>query len=42
VSIVNAADHAANPAHLDTSTGLDNRKMAFWTFIGSSASSSGR
>jgi cytochrome c oxidase subunit 3/cytochrome o ubiquinol oxidase subunit 3 len=35
VSIVNAADHAANPAHLDTSTGLDNRKMAFWTFIGS-------
>jgi heme/copper-type cytochrome/quinol oxidase subunit 3 len=21
-------------AHLDTSTGLDNRKMAFWTFIG--------
>ena len=35
MSIVNAADHAANPAHLDTSTGLDNRKMAFWTFIGS-------
>jgi len=35
VSIVNAADHPANPAHLDTSTGLDNRKMAFWTFIGS-------
>jgi len=35
VSIVNAADHAAHPAHLDTSTGLDNRKMAFWTFIGS-------
>jgi cytochrome c oxidase subunit 3/cytochrome o ubiquinol oxidase subunit 3 len=35
VSIVNAADHAANPAHLDTSTGLDSRKMAFWTFIGS-------
>jgi cytochrome c oxidase subunit 3/cytochrome o ubiquinol oxidase subunit 3 len=35
VSIVNAADHAASPAHLDTSTGLDNRKMAFWTFIGS-------
>ncbi len=35
MSIVNAADHAASPAHLDTSTGLDNRKMAFWTFIGS-------
>ena len=35
MSIVNAADHPANPAHLDTSTGLDNRKMAFWTFIGS-------
>jgi cytochrome c oxidase subunit III len=35
VSIVNAADHAASPAHLDTSTGLDNRKLAFWTFIGS-------
>jgi cytochrome c oxidase subunit 3/cytochrome o ubiquinol oxidase subunit 3 len=35
VSIVNAADHAADPAHLDTSTGLDSRKMAFWTFIGS-------
>jgi cytochrome c oxidase subunit 3/cytochrome o ubiquinol oxidase subunit 3 len=30
-----AAAHAADPAHLDTSTGLDNRKMAFWTFIGS-------
>ncbi|HVH12173.1 MAG TPA: heme-copper oxidase subunit III [Longimicrobium sp.] len=27
--------HAANPAHLDTSTGLDSRKMAFWGFIGS-------
>ena len=28
--------HAADsPAHLDTTTGLDNRKMAFWTFIGS-------
>ena len=26
--------HAADPAHLDTSTGLDSRKMAFWTFIG--------
>jgi cytochrome c oxidase subunit 3/cytochrome o ubiquinol oxidase subunit 3 len=30
-----AAVHAADPAHLDTATGLDNRKMAFWTFIGS-------
>jgi cytochrome c oxidase subunit 3 len=28
-------EHAADPAHLDTSTGLDNRKLAFWTFIGS-------
>lgn len=28
------AVHAADPAHLDTSTGLDSRKMAFWTFIG--------
>ena len=27
--------HAAHPAHLDTSTGLDSRKMAFWGFIGS-------
>jgi cytochrome c oxidase subunit 3/cytochrome o ubiquinol oxidase subunit 3 len=27
--------HAADPAHLDTSTGVDNRKLAFWTFIGS-------
>lgn len=27
--------HAADPAHIDTSTGLDSRKMAFWTFIGS-------
>lgn len=35
MSIVNAAEHPANPAHLDTSTGLDSRKMAFWTFIGS-------
>lgn len=35
MSIVNAADHSASPAHLDTSTGLDSRKMAFWTFIGS-------
>jgi cytochrome c oxidase subunit III len=26
---------AASPAHVDTSTGLDSRKMAFWTFIGS-------
>ncbi len=30
-----AAGHAAHPGHLDTSTGLDNRKMAFWGFIGS-------
>jgi cytochrome c oxidase subunit III len=29
------APHAAHPAHLDTSTGLDSRKMAFWGFIGS-------
>ena len=29
------AAHAAHPAHIDTSTGLDSRKMAFWTFIGS-------
>ena len=28
------AAHAADPAHIDTSTGLDNRKLAFWTFIG--------
>jgi cytochrome c oxidase subunit 3 len=27
--------HAASPAQIDTSTGLDSRKMAFWTFIGS-------
>jgi cytochrome c oxidase subunit III len=27
--------HAAHPAHIDTSTGLDSRKMAFWVFIGS-------
>lgn len=27
--------HAVETAHLDTSTGLDSRKMAFWTFIGS-------
>ncbi len=27
--------HAADPAHLDTSTGLESRKLAFWTFIGS-------
>lgn len=27
--------HAADPAHLDTSTGLDSRKLAFWVFIGS-------
>lgn len=35
MSIVNAAEQSAHPAHLDTSTGLDSRKMAFWTFIGS-------
>ncbi|MEX2582922.1 MAG: heme-copper oxidase subunit III [Gemmatimonadota bacterium] len=27
--------HAAEPAHVDTSTGLDSRKLAFWSFIGS-------
>ncbi len=27
--------HAAHPAHLDTSTGLDSRKLAMWTMIGS-------
>ena len=27
--------HAAHAAHIDTSTGLDSRKMAFWGFIGS-------
>ena len=27
--------HAAHPAHIDTATGLDSRKMAFWGFIGS-------
>jgi heme/copper-type cytochrome/quinol oxidase subunit 3 len=30
-----AQAHAAHPAHLDTSTGLDHRKMAMWTMIGS-------
>ncbi|CAN5795596.1 cytochrome o ubiquinol oxidase subunit III [soil metagenome] len=30
-----AQAHAADPAHLDTSTGLDNRKMAMWALIGS-------
>jgi cytochrome c oxidase subunit 3 len=29
------AAHAAHAAHIDTSTGLDSRKMAFWGFIGS-------
>jgi cytochrome c oxidase subunit III len=29
-----SAAHAVDPAHIDTSTGLDSRKMAFWTFIG--------
>jgi cytochrome c oxidase subunit III len=29
------APHAAHAAHIDTSTGLDSRKMAFWGFIGS-------
>lgn len=27
--------HAADPAHVDTTTGLDSRKLAFWSFIGS-------
>jgi cytochrome c oxidase subunit 3/cytochrome o ubiquinol oxidase subunit 3 len=27
--------HAAPAAHLDTSTGLDSRKLAIWTFLGS-------
>src|SRR5690606_29375441 len=26
---------AADPAHIDTSTGLESRKLAFWSFIGS-------
>jgi cytochrome c oxidase subunit 3 len=30
-----AMAHAAHPAHIDTSTGVDSRKMAFWAFIGS-------
>jgi heme/copper-type cytochrome/quinol oxidase subunit 3 len=30
-----ATAHAADPTHLDTSTGLDSRKMAMWTMIGS-------
>lgn len=30
-----SASHAASPAHIDTSTGLDSRKLAFWSFIGS-------
>ena len=30
------SDHAhAMEHHLETSTGLDNRKLAIWTFIGS-------
>jgi heme/copper-type cytochrome/quinol oxidase subunit 3 len=29
------AAHAAHPAHLDTSTGLDSRKLALWVMIGS-------
>ncbi len=32
---VPAHAHAAHPAHVDTSTGLDSRKMAMWTLIGS-------
>jgi cytochrome c oxidase subunit III len=32
ISVAHAADAAHHP---DTSTGLDSRKMAFWTFIGS-------
>ena len=27
--------HAAPAAHLETSTGLDSRKVAIWTFLGS-------
>jgi cytochrome c oxidase subunit III len=27
--------HAAPPGHLETSTGLDSRKLAIWTFLGS-------
>jgi cytochrome c oxidase subunit III len=30
-----AESHALSPAHVDTSTGLDSRKLAFWGFIGS-------
>jgi cytochrome c oxidase subunit 3 len=33
--VQHSAAHAADPAHVDTSTGVDSRKMAFWTFIGS-------
>lgn len=29
------AAHAANPAHIDTATGLESRKLGFWCFIGS-------
>jgi cytochrome c oxidase subunit III len=32
---VDASVAHADPAHIDTSTGLDSRKLAFWTFIGS-------
>ncbi len=28
------AAHAADPAHIDTSTGIDSRKLGFWVFIG--------
>src|ERR687897_3558144 len=36
-TILTAHAHAAHldAAHLETSTGLDNRKLAIWTFIGS-------
>jgi heme/copper-type cytochrome/quinol oxidase subunit 3 len=30
-----ATAHAAHPAHVDTSTGLDSRKLALWVMIGS-------
>jgi cytochrome c oxidase subunit III len=30
-----ATAHAEHAAHLETSTGLDSRKLAIWTFIGS-------
>jgi cytochrome c oxidase subunit III len=33
--MAHANEHALDPAHISTATGLDNRKLAFWTFIGS-------